>query len=32
MATSWLAVLGGQSHEEALGMLSAMAERATRQA
>ena len=31
MAASCLSALGGPSHEEALGMLAAMAERATRQ-
>jgi len=31
MAASCLAALGGSSHEEAVGMLLAMAERATRQ-
>ena len=31
MTASCLAALGGPSHDEALGMLSAMAERATRQ-
>jgi hypothetical protein len=30
MATSCMAALGGQSHDEALGMLSAMAEKASR--
>jgi hypothetical protein len=31
MAASCLSALGGSSHEEAYGMLAAMAERATRQ-
>jgi hypothetical protein len=31
LAASCLAALGGSSHEEAVGMLLAMAERATRQ-
>jgi hypothetical protein len=31
MAASCLSALGGPSHEEAYGMLAAMAERATRQ-
>jgi hypothetical protein len=31
MAASCLSALGGPSHEEAYGMLEAMAERATRQ-
>ena len=31
LAASCLSVLGGQSHDEALGMLSAMGEGATRQ-
>jgi hypothetical protein len=30
MVTSCLSALGGPSHEEAYGMLAAMAERATR--